>query len=446
MINLERVLMLHHKLARDYVDTPELDPMSAEEERLRVEEYSEESVGNALGKAVLSDDTPGDEQFPSAGTSHIDGVKDTSTLLKPGQDATPNVPDVDFGAGSGYNDALTYGSLPDGSKGPLYEYVNTPPESRDRTGDPWSGGGLYSKESRELYKIMRDDNHHRKRNVFIENARHVSVTMDTRKESLAKGSFVFRCRAPGGTPHTVAFQFLKKPGSTQGIRLMDHDVLLGCDCNAFDYWGPRYYATTRGYMHRDLFHETSGSLAVKEPEDYVPGTPGRGKFGKGKDGTFCKHMVASYAYLKSWIDSNADSVVFNLSESLEGVHESVHSSEMRSWMSDMGVESYKDLEVLFNNGWRDKAKVELIHKRVQKIIGSDRVKMDAAETLMNKWWSYTQEFRNATIDALYESPSIALWILFGSADKNGSIDQSVRVKLLRNVQGVLHLPYSKLTK
>ena len=449
MVDINRVIELFSKKAVDYKNDRELDPMSELEESETYKKSLENSTNKMLSSVVTAPESDQAPQYNTLGDAPIEGVSDASTLLHPGQVSAPEVLSVDFGAGAGFNDALTYGSLPDGSKGPLKEYMDIDPESTDRTGDIFSSGGMRPKEATELYRIIDQGRSHRKAQVFIQNAKSLRVVLDESKDKLARGEFKYRCRAFGHEPHTVAFQFLKSPDTTVSS-LLTHNVLLGCDCDGFSGWGPRYYAVEKGYMLTEYFHETAESYEHRAPKDYVPGSTREG-IGRGLNGTFCKHIYACYEHLVNWSRDNKESVVFDLFANLNDVHEYSSKSEMGIWASKLGLETQTDLSNFFDYGWRDevrdasgKTKMDIIKEKALKVLSSSASKIDAADAAAKKWYALTAQQKNSFINNHYDSPSLLMYVLFSAFKMVGRSDPSVKNRTIKNIQGVLHLPLKKI--
>lgn len=163
-------------------------------------------------------------------------------------------------------------------------------------GSPW-GSNLYGdgvnvsnveasvKTAAKKLKQIIDESKHPKTEGFEERGKKLSPRLDKNDQDQATGLFTFIVppgnKEPGKRPsteHTVHVQFVRTSDTADS--LLDHPVMVSCDCPSFLQWGPQYYALKGGYMYSPDFR----------PQNVSPRDPSMN--GKGIGLTFCKHLYA----------------------------------------------------------------------------------------------------------------------------------------------------------
>jgi hypothetical protein len=297
----------------------------------------------------------------------------------------------------------------------------------------------FAKEAATIQQIV-DGNKHRKRSVFDEESRKVQVNSASSEEQKQKGLFVFKCLSPGSKDqHTSVLQFLKDKGAAPsgpaGKKLVDHEILVGCTCPAFLFWGAQYYAVREKYMYMDMFRPS-----FVEPGDYL-----EGKFPaeRGKGATYCKHLKAVFDNIGSmgldeaFTDQLEESIVkVKDPEILKPLFDST------TWISDHGIWGRDSLRYLV----RSKKIPKDLQKEVDDLSRKSGAGSHVLENFMNTTWlEWGQEGPEGEkskvdfVESMVQAPAVLIWILVRDFQESGQFDSRLFEKAYSTLDKVLNL-------
>lgn len=283
-----------------------------------------------------------------------------------------------------------------------------------------------------------DGNRHRKRTQIDSGSRKVQVSAVSSDDQKNKGLYVFKCSSPGSAEnHTTVLQFLRDRGAAgvSGKKLVDHDILVGCTCPSFLFWGAQYYAVREKYMYMDMFRPS-----FVEPGDYVPGDyPVR----RGKGSTYCKHLKAVFDNIgRMGLD---DMFV----DQLEGKLIKVKDPEILSptfdtttWIKDHGVWGRDALRDLIRS--RDISKD--LQKEVDKLTMRSGAGTHVLENFMSTTWTEWgtegasgEKSKIDFVESVVQAPAILLWILIRDYQMTGRFDTRLFEKGYQTLDRVLDI-------
>lgn len=394
------------------------------------------SVEHAQELARKGTDSSPTRPSADTGTSLLDGVIDTSTLLK---NQGPNVQDLDpvdipFAA---YNDAHVY-SGSDMDKGVRQEWAESKQNLERSSGplrsDYYGDDVIWANDrfaSFSLAKVIESANH-RKKTTVLENANAVSVSRVSSSLDEEQGLFLFKCNSTGSdTTHSVAVQFM---ADDKASTLVDHPVKVGCTCDFFLYWGPQFYAVINDYMHMDFFRPS-----LVRPKAYIIGQTNPGR---GVGQTFCKHIAATFKSLKELHkdiepgeEGDIPSVIGldKLQRRLIRVENKDILSE--SWSSQDWADKYsiynKDSLLGFLKRWKKTVPKTLINAvRVQASAAGMRL-TDVDTFIDTEWEKWTLRnddglvAKRRFLEKAVLSPDLLLYVLLRDTQESGSVDMRV---------------------
>lgn len=243
---------------------------------------------------------------PQVGPSLIDGVTDGLSVSKT-QEAPPANENDSFRSDGDMMSPPSEFNRTSIKEEPGQSRDNYFKSLRDRPGEeggnPW-GSNLYGdntnlsnleasvkkqavlKTAAKKLNDILDASTHPKTEKFKDNGKRVVPTLAPSTEGSRQGLFNFRVPSEKGKPpYNVTVQFMKP--ETPVSSLFEHPAMVACDCPAFLYWGPQYYAMKGDYMYTPEFR----------PKYMSPRNPEIG--GRGAGLTFCKHLYAVATHLSA---------------------------------------------------------------------------------------------------------------------------------------------------
>lgn len=262
------------------------------------------------------------------------------------------------------------------------------------------------------------ENSHKNKGVTIRRAQTITASITSNEDQLSRGLLIFKMQSKGSqeTRNTV-IQFLKDPNGPGDKSLMEHDCLIGCDCPAFLWWGPMYYANRGNYLFNLAKQEIIGSPEEgKEGLQAVPGAtyagsdPNVAPTKRGPNYTFCKHIYKAYQSASRWS--------FKIDvKRLSGVKEEIGGQEKEEirdefHLDGIGSDSFEN----FIGKYRPSKDLQDIVDEVMKDHSSDIKKLD--DYIVNRWNSAMargkpEDIRNLVrvMDEWSTAPHIMLYVI-----------------------------------
>jgi hypothetical protein len=272
--------------------------MDANEPAPGVEETVKNLGSMSKGKAVTTDNRGGGDA--QVGQNLMNNVPDPMSLNKIQGNPPANHNDEERTESSifQYPIELNKFERSDDPSQSLQNWWTSRRRDDDSTGNPWgsdlTGEGTNVSNREASYRTARiklaykniheviDSSHHQKTEEFKGRGKLLTPTLTNSPEEQKKGIYTFDVKSEEGD-NTVKMQFLKAEGPASN--LVDHPVLLACDCPSFLYWGPQYYAVEGSYMYMPLYR----------PQTTAPKSTIQG--GNGQGLTFCKHIYSVVTHL-----------------------------------------------------------------------------------------------------------------------------------------------------
>lgn len=238
-------------------------------------------------------------------------------------------------------------------------------------------------------------NTHPKRSEIIRRSQQLTPKLESSDEQLQKGVMYFTMRSPSSdSVRNVVLHFLRAPDGSFSDDLMDNHCLVGCDCPAFVFWGPLYYASSHGYLYRDMAAErilpsdAGGAQVPGARLDYYGESSPTAPVVRGQGCTFCKHIYAAYRAARALAYKVN---VARLSQEADHVVPGLRTEEQRA--EDVHADSYQEFVSFINSGNPGKNLLSSV-KRTLEMHGASLEDMDSYIT--SKWNSLMAQ-RNYSI-------------------------------------------------
>jgi hypothetical protein len=236
---------------------------------------------------------------------------------------------------------------------------------------------------------------------------YVAAIAQMPEEDKAKGLFLFQVSSPdSGEVHRTVLQFLGKEGAP-AKKLLARDCLVGCDCDAFLYWGAQYYAVKGGYLHMDFFRPT-----LVAPKDYIPGVTK--EISRGQHGTYCKHLYAAMHALSKTGVAEPTAVV----DQIQHVKEPLYDAE--KMFDVMQVDSYEDFKKAIESG----AVPESLRTELRDLLSEHGLFREFQEWV-GQWVSTgTTPQKLHFLEDMEQAPSVIMWVLIQDFRRKGYLPET----------------------
>lgn len=195
-------------------------------------------------------------------------------------------------------------------------------------------------------------NTHPKRSEIVRRSQQLTPKLESSDDQLERGIMYFTMRSPSSdSPRKVVLHFLRAPDGSFSEDLLDNHCLVGCDCPAFVFWGPLYYASSHNYLYRDMASERilpSGVGGAQVPGarlDYYGESSPTAPAVRGQGCTFCKHIYAAYRAARA-LAYRVN--VASLSQEADHVVPGLRTEEQRA--KDVHADSYQEFVSFINTG------------------------------------------------------------------------------------------------
>lgn len=257
-------------------------------------------------------------------------------------------------------------------------------------------------------------NTHPKRADIIKRSQQLTPKLESTDEQLERGILYFTMRSPSSdSARKVVLHFLRAPDGSFSEDLLDNHCLVGCDCPAFVFWGPLYYASSHGYLYRDMAAERilpSGSGGSQVPGarlDYYGESSPTAPVVRGQGCTFCKHVYAAYRAARA-LAYRVN--VARLGQEADHVIPGLRTEEQRA--EDVHADSYQDFTSFINSGSPSKDLLSSV-KHTIELHGASLEDMDRYIT--DKWNSLMAQ-RNYSVmikllSSYREAPNQLVYLL-----------------------------------
>ena len=292
------------------------------------------------------------------------------------------------------------------------------------------GQASFTKEAKSLQSVISDGSSNHKYQAIVDRAKELTPTLVSSPEDLSRGVLHFSMRSRRDKEDAekperhVVMQFLKKPGGVVSSNpVAENDCLIGCTCPAFLYWGPQYYAISGGYIFKDMKREVIGVPGgAQEGTEVPPGvyTPKDDRekgqhypVARGVNGTFCKHIYASYLAAKD--------LAFKIKTSEMLEHE-VSAKDLAISEEDLEMEfkGISDYDQFTSFVYRGEIEEDL-RKFVDQLHKDQGSNIQFLDSFLDKWNSWMGSQKAPEIDRMLKvmdfwknAPAVVLYALLKS--------------------------------